>query len=532
MFTMKKVLLAGFVFCALSFESISMASRQKAEDKPQEAQTITAEKKPENPAAQTPEGARAVVDLQSGLSAIANKALPSVVNIATTQVIEGRERGGDLPRFAPGSPFEDLFREFFDQMDQRPRKVQSLGSGFIIKMDGATAYIVTNNHVIAEAKKINILLHDKTEIEANLHAADERTDIAVLKADLTTVPENKRPKALDWGNSDVTRVGDFVIAIGNAFGLGSTLTFGVVSFKGRDLMTRRNEYVDDFIQHSAPINMGNSGGCLLNINGEVVGINTAIFTPSGGNVGIGFAIPSTVAKNTVDQLIQFKRTKRGYLGLRIQQMTDDMAESLGLKGRGAIVGSVTPEGPGDKAGIQSGDVVLEYDGTPLNDNNRITRLVGETPIGKKVKVKIWRKGKEQDMEVTIGEFEEAQEKGHVDAPATKGGKDAKSTATAEVLGMRLGPVTEEVRQRFNIKGDKGVLVERVDPNSIAAESGIMRGDIIMEVNQKVLASVKELTAAVEEAKSKKRKNVFLLVTRNNEPRFMSLRIDDEDEKKN
>jgi serine protease Do len=557
-----KLLLSTVVFSAFCLETKAMASKPKApqtieakeEKKGKALEASPSEAKEEKKEEPTPtesksgetestppavqpapptetQRATSTIDLQVGLNPIVEKVLPSVVNIATTQLIEQKGPGAEMPRFAPGSPFEELFRDFFDQMDnQKPRKVQSLGSGFVIKIDGSNIYVVTNNHVVADAKKITIMFHNKVELDATLHAADERTDIAVLKADISAVSEDKKPRALNWANSDAAKVGDFVGAVGNAYGLQGTFTFGVISSLGRDLMTKSSQYVDDFIQHSAPINMGNSGGCLINMNAEVLGINTAIFSPSGGNVGIGFAIPSAVARATVDQLIEFGRTKRGWLGLRIQQMTDAMAESLGLKVKGPLVGSVTPEGPADKGGIKGGDIILEFDGIQLNDNNRITRLVGETPIGKKVKVKVWRDGKEKELEVVIGEFEEAEAKGHIDGEPKEDSSAHKQSAGV-FLGMRLGPVPAEVRQRLNQKSDKGIFVERVDPQSTAAESGIARGDIILEANRKTLSSVKEFENALEEAKKSGRKNIFLLVTRNNEPRFTAVRIEDEEEKK-
>lgn len=455
------------------------------------------------------------------LNALAEKTLPAVVNISTTQVLErGKEKMPEIPDMMPGNPFRDMLKDFFEQYEQRPRKVQSLGSGFIIRIDGNTAYIVTNNHVIAEAKKILITLAGKQEFEATVHAVDSRTDLAVLSVDISTLEKSKRPTPLEWSNSEKARVGHIVAAIGNAFGLGSTFTMGVISFTGRDLMTRRSEYVDDFIQHSAPINMGNSGGCLLDTAGRVVGVNTAIFTPSGGNVGIGFAIPATIAKATVDQLIEFKRTKRGWIGVHIQPMTDDMAESLGLKTKGAIVGDLTPGGPADKATIQANDVITEFDGKTLGDGNKIARLVGETPIGKEVVLKIWRKGKEETLKLTVGEFDEAANKTAV----IKDGKKApvkEADTSINVLGMH-------VRAR-GANEAKGILVERVDQNSNAEDIGVQRNDVIHEANQKELKTPQEFDIIVNEAKTAKRKNILLLIHRNGEPRFVSLKIEPENE---
>lgn len=467
-------------------------------------------------------------DISKGFSTVAEIALPAVVNVATTQVIDPKDKSMDQ-RFTPGSPFEEFFKDFFDQME-RPRKVQSLGSGFIIRVAKQTAYIVTNYHVIADAKKISIFLNDKTELEATVHAYDDRTDLAVLKVNTESLPESKRNlAALEWGNSEVAKVGEWVLAIGNPFGLGSTVTAGIISTKGRELAiptkNQVSDYVDDFIQHSAQINMGNSGGCLLNMEGKVIGINTAIFSLSGGNVGIGFAIPSGVAKKTIDQLIEFGRTKRGWLGVRIQHLTDDMAESLGLKVKGAIVGSVTPDGPAQKAGILSGDVILEFDGKQISENNRLSRLVGETPIGKTCKVKVWRKGQEITSEVTVGEFEEAVQKGKIEMGDKKSPISAEQTV--EVLGMKIVPIPADIKEKSKQKDMKGVLVTDIAKNSPALDARMRPGDIIVEINQKEVLTPKDLTETVEAAKKAKRKNILLLVMRNEEPHYFTVKLEDE-----
>ena len=474
-----------------------------------------------------------MIDISHGFSKVAEPALRSVVNVATTQIIDTKSKQEGGSRFPNGITPEELFRDFLDPQHQQdaPKRVQSLGSGFIIKVTKDDVFIVTNNHVIAEAKKITVFLHDKTELEATVHASDDRTDIAVLKIKLADIPAGKRNiVAFDWGDAENAKIGDWVLAIGNPFGLGSSVTAGIISGKGRDFISsgkgRVGGYVDDFLQHSAQINMGNSGGCLLGMDGRVVGINTAIFSPSGGNVGIGFAIPAGVAKKTVDQLIEYARTKRGWLGIRIQHLTEDMAEGLGLKVQGAIVGGVTSDGPAKKADVQEGDIIIEYDGKPINEQNRLTRLVGETEIGKTVSIKVLRKGKEVVLKITIGEYEEAIKNGQLDD--TKKSKDLGAPQTLEILGLTIASATDDLmKQRDLSVGTKGVLIVKVQPGSSAEDAGLLPGEIIEEVNQKEVKKPQEVIDLVNEAKKTKRRNVLLLVKRKGDPRFASLRVEDD-----
>ncbi len=473
-------------------------------------------------------------DISQGFAEIAANALPSVVNVATTQVVEKDEaaESPQMPNGVPGgSQFEELFRKFLEQ-NTRPRKVQSLGSGFIIKASKTHFYVATNYHVVQDAKTIKLLMNDKTEILGTVHASDERTDIAVIKASLDDLPKGKKTVAvLEWGDTDKTRVGDWAIAIGNPFGFGSSVTIGVISSKGRDILARAsggrtNDYVDEYLQHSAQINFGNSGGCLLNTRGKVVGINTAIISPTGGNVGIGFAIPAPLAKKTIDQLIEFGRTKRGWLGVQIQPFTEEMAESIGLKSKqSAIVADTVKDGPADKGGIEKDDIIIEFNGVRLDEGTRLTRLVGDAEIGKKTPVKVWRKGKEVSLTVVLGEYEDADAKGLLDDKPSDG-KNVKKGQSSEILGITVAIRTDSAKDQ-SVKG--GVVVLKVDPMSTASELGLQQGDIILEANQKEINKPKDLQNIVTEAKKGKRKHILLLVMRQGEPRYAPLKIEaDED----
>jgi len=464
----------------------------------------------------------------NGFADLAERLLPAVVNISTSQVGRAERQPGapapgpgqrrpETPQFPPGSPFEEFFKEFDRQgrgaPDQAPRRSQSLGSGFIIDASGI---VVTNNHVIAEADEIKVILQDNTQLNAKLIGRDPKTDLAVLKV------ETAKPLAfVQFGNSDTVRIGDWVVAIGNPFGLGGTVTAGILSARARDI---NSGPYDDFLQTDASINRGNSGGPLFNMAGEVIGINTAIYSPTGGSIGIGFSVPSSLARPVVEQLREFGRTKRGWLGVNIQTVTDEIAESLGLdKAKGALVARVTEKGPAESSGIQSGDVIVRFDGKEVTDMRRLPRIVAETSVGKAVKVDVWRKNKSVTLDVTLGELEENEQQ----AAATLRTRPQQLGAVpVEALGMQLMAITPELREKFEVpERSKGVLVTKVEEGSMAAERGLRAGDVIVEVAQQEVTLPSQVIDKVQEARKGNRRSVLIMVERAGEQRFVGLPVD-------
>jgi len=441
---------------------------------------------------------------------LAEKALPAVVNISTTQTVK-RETAPGHPQIPPGSPFEEFFREFFDRQqrpDSAPQQVTSLGSGFVIDPSGI---IITNNHVIADADEIVVRFQDDSSLPAELVGRDEKTDIAVLK-----VESDKPLAALTLGDSDGLRVGDWVVAIGNPFGLGGTVTAGIVSAQKRDI---RSGPYDDFIQTDAAINKGNSGGPLVNIDGEVIGINTAIYSPSGGSVGIGFSVPIGLAKPVIEQLRKYGETRRGWLGVHIQTVTEEIADSLGLdEPRGALVANVTEGGPAEAAGIQSGDVILSFNGEAIDRMRALPRIVAETPVGKKVDVVIWRKGTEKNVDVTLGRLEDQEA-----ATAAAQAEDKGNDATVEDIGLSVASITDKLRERLEIPAEvTGVIVTGVADDGSAAKKGVQQGDILMELNQEAVETPGDVAAVVAAVKESGRKSVLALFNRGGERRFVVL----------
>jgi len=464
-------------------------------------------------AAQSNHGPVSVADLAEGL-------LDAVVNISTSQNVDS---GVAQPRLrAPeGSPFQDFFDEYFNDRDQggpRSRKVSSLGSGFVI--DAEEGIIVTNNHVIEGADSIEVNFADGSKLPAELVGADAKTDLAVLKVKpvkpLTEVP---------LGDSSSMRIGDWVMAIGNPFGLGGTVTLGIISARGRDI---NSGPYDNFIQTDAAINRGNSGGPLFNMNGDVIGINTAIISPSGGSIGIGFAVPTELALNVINQLREFGETRRGWLGVRIQPVTDDIAESLGMaEAKGALVAGVIRGGPVDDGSIEAGDVIIRFDGKDVDTMRDLPRVVAESPIGKAVDVVVIRKGEEQTVKVTLGRLEGSEE---VASAATAGDSDAEATeqpASATTLGMTLAELTDDVRAQFGIAEEvEGVVITEVEADSAADEKRIEPGDVIAEIAQEKVSTPQDVLDRIAALKQDGRRNALLMLAGpTGELRFVTVRMD-------
>src|SRR5664280_308813 len=454
-----------------------------------------------------------------GIADVAEAVIDAVVNISTKQTVEMNTTA--MPQLPPGSPFEEFFDEFFKNRQgqggpggsQTPRRVNSLGSGFIIDASGL---VVTNNHVIADADEINVILNDGTTLKAEIVGRDTKTDLALLR-----VKPVKPLKAVKFGDSDKLRLGEWVIAIGNPFSLGGTVTAGIVSARNRDIQS--GPY-DNYIQTDAAINRGNSGGPLFSLNGEVIGVNTAIISPSGGSIGIGFAVPSKTALAVIDQLRQFKEVRRGWLGVRIQQVTDEIADSLSIKpARGALIAGIDDKGPAKPAGIEPGDVVVKFDGKDIKEMRDLPKIVAETPVGKDVEVTIIRKGNEEKKIVKLGRLED--EKKQAALTPKKNGAEEK-TVVKKALGLDLANLNDELRKKHNIKDKvKGVLITGVDANSAAAEKRLSPGMVIAEVQQQPVGSADELQQRIEKLKKDGKKAVVLLVvTPDGDPSFVALSL--------
>ena len=447
---------------------------------------------------------------QESFANLAEQISPAVVNITTSTTVAGRT--GPQGIVPEGSPFEDFFRDFQDRNGQgdRPRRSSALGSGFVISEDG---YIVTNNHVIEGADEVLIEFFEGFELPATIVGTDPNTDIALLKVESDT-PLN----FVTFGDSDTARVGDWVMAMGNPLGQGFSVSAGIVSARNRAL----SGTYDDYIQTDAAINRGNSGGPLFNMNGDVIGVNTAILSPNGGSIGIGFSMASNVVTRVVDQLQEFGETRRGWLGVRIQDVTEDVAEALGLaSAEGALISDV-PEGPAMDAGLQAGDVIISFDGRDVEDTRGLVRQVGNTEVGKAVRVVINRDGETQTLMVTLGRREEAE----TAVPASQPGPDVEETPQSmDLMGLTLSPLTAEIREQLELpETAKGLAVMDVDETTEAFEKGLRAGDVITEAGQSPVLALTDLEDRIAEAKEAGRKSILLLVRRAGDPRFVALNI--------
>jgi serine protease Do len=453
------------------------------------------------------------------ISDVAEKVIDAVVNISTSQKVESRST--PMPQLPNDPQLDELFRDFFnrrgqqgDQNPQRgPRRVNSLGSGFIID---AAGIVVTNNHVISEADEITVILNDGTRLKAELIGKDQKTDIALLR-----VKSDKPLKAVKFGDSEKLRLGEWVIAIGNPFSLGGTVTAGIVSARNRDI---NSGPYDNYIQTDASINRGNSGGPLFNLDGEVIGVNTAIISPSGGSIGIGFAVPSKTALPVIDQLKQFGETRRGWLGVRIQQVTDEIAESLGIKPpRGALVAGVDEKGPAKPAGIEPGDVIVKFDSKDIKEMRDLPRVVADTPVGKQVPVQIIRKGKEETKTVMLGRLEDGEKQAEAKKdPAV----DTPPSVVKKTLGIELANLSDDLRKRYKIKDTvKGVVITGIDSSSPAADKRLSPGDVIVEIAQEAVSSADDFQARIDKLKKDGRKSALLLIAgADGELRFVALSL--------
>jgi serine protease Do len=451
---------------------------------------------------------------------VAEQVIEAVVNISTSQNVGAR--GSQQPQMPNDPQLDELFRDFFNRRGQGepkgerapPRRVNSLGSGFIID---ATGIVVTNNHVIAEADEITVILNDGTKVKAELIGRDQKTDIALLR-----IKTDRPLKAVRFGDSDKLRLGEWVIAIGNPFSLGGSVTAGIVSARNRDI---NSGPYDNYIQTDAAINRGNSGGPLFNLNGEVVGVNTAIISPSGGSIGIGFAVPSKTALTVIDQLKEFGETRRGWLGVRIQAVTDEIAESLGIKpARGALVAGVDERGPARPAGIVPGDVIVRFDGKDIREMRDLPRVVADTPVGKEVPVVIIRKGKEETRTVKLGRLEDSEKQAALTKPEAD--PPTQAPVVKRTLGIDLANLSDDLRKKFKIRDTvKGIVILNIEANSPAADKRLNAGDVIVEIAQEAVQSADEFQTKVDRLRKDGRPSALLLVAgADGELRFVALSL--------
>ncbi len=468
-----------------------------------------------------PAAARPAPDSFADLAA---KLLPAVVNVSSSANIEARNAPTpEFPVFPPGSPFEQFFKDFLNRnhpggqgnpAEPPPeRRMQSLGSGFIIDPSGI---IVTNNHVIDGADEITVTLQDNTSLKATVIGRDDRVDVAVLK-----VKADKPLPYVSFGDSDKMRVGEWVLAIGNPFGLGGSVTAGIVSARGRDI--RQGPY-DDFIQTDAAINKGNSGGPLFDMDGEVIGINTAIYSPSGGSIGIGFSLPANLAKNVVEQLRDYGHARRGWLGVRIQPVTQDIAESLGLHDTsGSLVAGVVPGGPAEAAKIRTGDVILKFNNQDIKESHTLPRVVAETAIGAGVPIVLLRDGKQITVTAKVGELPDDQQVASKDNPVKS--PDANKPTPIAGLGLSLAPITPDAKDKYQLgTSQKGVVVTDVAPGGPAAQRGLKPGDVVVEVQQEPVDTPADVQSRIDDVRKQNRKSVLMLIQRQDNLQWVPLPV--------
>jgi serine protease Do len=471
----------------------------------------------------------AQTQLLPNVADLADKLLPAVVEISVASKVADNSTA-QTPQLPDDSPFKDFFDEFLKKRQQQGQNggdgggdtptppdhvVNSMGSGFIID---PTGLIVTNNHVVEGADTLQVHMQDGTIMKAELVGRDPKTDIAVIR-----VKADKPLPSVSFGDSDHLRIGEWVMAIGNPFGLGGSVSLGIVSARNRDI--NAGPY-DDYIQTDAAINKGNSGGPLFNLDGNVMGINTAIFSPTGGSVGIGFSVPSNTAKSVVSQLIKFGETRRGWLGVKIQSVTPDIAESMGLnKPHGALVADVTPGSPSEKAGLEAGDVIIEFDHRSIVDSKELPRVVAETEVGKEVTVKVVRDSKEKELKVTLGRLEDGEK---LVAKAAGAETPAAKPATVTVLGMTVSSLTDELRAKFKTDEKvKGAIITEVAKEGLAADKGIEAGDVVLEAGGKPVETSADVSTALESATKENKSSMLLLIAKAGkagETRFIALKL--------
>ncbi|HTT80722.1 MAG TPA: DegQ family serine endoprotease [Stellaceae bacterium] len=461
---------------------------------------------------------------QQSFAPLVKKVLPAVVNISVTEKPSADEMSDQLPEQFRNSPFNEFLRRFFEQrgqpdpfapgpFSQGPQEEGTriaLGSGFIVDPSG---FVVTNNHVVGEAEKVTVILQDGKRYPAHIVGRDPRTDLAVLK-----IHADHPLPYVKFGDSSAAQVGDWVVAVGNPFGLGGTVTTGIISARGRDIHSGQ---FDDFLQIDAPINRGNSGGPTFNLEGQVIGINTAIYSPNGGSVGIGFAIPSNVAEHIVAELEAHGKVTRGWLGVQIQQVTPAIAASLGLHNtHGAIVAVVSHDSPGAHAGLKQGDVVLSFDGHPVNKLRDLPRLVADEAPGSAATLSVWRDDKSVELHATLGEAPENPQ-----IASASGEEGPAEEQSADAFGMHFAPLTSDVRHQLNLGRDvHGVVISHVDSNSPADALGLSRGDVVMSIDQHPVSSPEEAVRRLREAAHSPQKSALLLLSRNGVTQYVGIKL--------